>query len=45
MTIDLYGHLIDHSLWDAAKKVGGTTGAQSGAPEPEEAPRSADQEA
>jgi integrase len=27
MTMDLYGHLIDHNLWDAAKKIGGTTGA------------------
>ena len=28
MTMDLYGHLIDQNLWDAAKKLGGTTGAQ-----------------
>ncbi len=30
MTMDLYGHLIDQNLWDAAKRVataGGTTGA------------------
>lgn len=30
MTMDLYGHLIDQNLWDAAKKVGylsGTTKA------------------
>jgi hypothetical protein len=27
MTMDLYGHLIDQNLWDAAKKLGGTTGA------------------
>jgi uncharacterized protein (DUF952 family) len=27
MTMDLYGHLIDQNLWDAAKKVGGITGA------------------
>ncbi len=27
MTMDLYGHLIDHSLWEAAAKIGGTTGA------------------
>ena len=27
MTMDLYGHLIDQNLWDAAEKVGGTTGA------------------
>jgi integrase len=24
MTMDLYGHLIDQNLWDAAKKLGGT---------------------
>jgi integrase len=27
MTMDLYGHLIDQNLWDAAAKFGGTTGA------------------
>lgn len=27
MTMDLYGHLIDHNLWSAAEKIGGTTGA------------------
>src|SRR3954466_15227685 len=27
MTMDLYGHLIDQNLWDAAIKFGGTTGA------------------
>jgi len=27
MTMDLYGHLIDQNLWDAAKRLGGTTGA------------------
>ena len=27
MTMDLYGHVIDQNLWDAAKKLGGTTGA------------------
>ena len=27
MTMDLYGHLIDRNLWEAAQKVGGTTGA------------------
>jgi hypothetical protein len=27
--MDLYGHLIDQNLWDAAKKFGGTTGAPS----------------
>ena len=29
MTMDLYGHLIDHNLWDAAEKFGGTTGARA----------------
>ncbi len=27
MTMDLYGHLIDQNLWDAAERIGGTTGA------------------
>lgn len=27
MTMDLYGHLVDHSLWDAANKVGASTGS------------------
>jgi integrase len=27
MTMDLYGHLVDASLWQAARLVGGTTGA------------------
>jgi hypothetical protein len=42
MTMDLYGHLIDHSLWEAAAKIGGTTGARNGlgrdvnAPEPDD---------
>jgi hypothetical protein len=26
---DLYGHLIDRNLWDAADRFGGTTGASS----------------
>ncbi len=34
MTMDVYGHLVDHNLWEAAKRVtgatGGTTGAQPG---------------
>ena len=30
MTMDLYGHLIDQNLWDAARKIGGTTGARAG---------------
>src|SRR5262249_1394268 len=31
MTMDLYGHLVDASLWQAARRIGGTTGA-SGLP-------------
>ena len=27
MTMDLYGHLVDASLWQAAHLIGGTTGA------------------
>ena len=27
MTMDLYGHMIDRNLWDAAQRLGGTTGA------------------
>jgi Phage integrase family len=27
MTLDLYGHLVDASLWQAAHLIGGTTGA------------------
>ncbi|HET9826939.1 MAG TPA: site-specific integrase, partial [Nocardioidaceae bacterium] len=27
MTMDLYGHLIDHNLWDSARRVGGSMGA------------------
>jgi hypothetical protein len=30
MTVDLYGHLIDQNLWDAARKIGGTTGGTEG---------------
>jgi hypothetical protein len=29
MTMDLYGHMIDRNLWDAAQRLGGTTGALS----------------
>jgi integrase len=32
MTMDLYGHLVDASLWQAARLIGGTTGA-SGPPQ------------
>ncbi|MGB8384051.1 MAG: site-specific integrase [Dermatophilaceae bacterium] len=30
MTMDLYGHLIDANLWEAARRVGGTSGAPEG---------------
>ena len=30
MTMDLYGHLIDQNLWDAAARIGGTTGDRRG---------------
>lgn len=41
MTMDLYGHLIDQNLWDAAEKFGGTTGARTlGSSGNEEAPGS-----
>jgi integrase len=42
MTMDLYGHLIDASLWEAAKRVGGTTGALEARPDTDEAPESDD---
>jgi len=29
MTVDLYGHLIDHNLWDSAKRLGGIRGASA----------------
>jgi integrase len=28
MTMDLYGHMIDRNLWDAAQRLRGTTGAR-----------------
>jgi integrase len=31
MTMEPYGHLIDRYLWDAAERVGGTTGAPGSA--------------
>ena len=31
MTMDLYGHLIDQNLWDAARRVTEQTGGLSGA--------------
>jgi hypothetical protein len=27
MTMDLYGHMVDANLWEAARLVRGTTGA------------------
>jgi hypothetical protein len=30
MTMDLYGHLIDQNLWDAAAKFGARTPGSSG---------------
>ena len=33
MTMDLYGHLIDQNLWDAANQIP-TAGGISGASEP-----------
>ena len=35
MTLDLYGHLIDHNLGAAAKRVGGILGASEPDPEPD----------
>lgn len=29
MTMDLYGHLVASNLWDAAQRIGGTTGART----------------
>jgi hypothetical protein len=28
MTMDLYGHMIDRNLWDAAQRLRGTAGAR-----------------
>ncbi len=39
MTMDLYGHLIDQNLWDAAKRLGGTTGGTKRDREQQESPR------
>ena len=39
MTMDLYGHLIDRNLWEAAQRVGGTTGASGPTGIPERRPR------
>ena len=37
MTMDLYGHLVDGNLWQAARVVGGISGAS-------EPPRQQDEE-
>jgi integrase len=29
MTMDLYGHMIDRNLWDAAQRLGGTAGRRT----------------
>ncbi len=31
MTVDLYGHLMDRSLWDTADPLGGVLGGTTGA--------------
>jgi Phage integrase family len=37
MTMDLYGHMIDRNLWDAAQRLRGTTGARpDGGPDDED---------
>jgi integrase len=33
MTVDLYGHLMDRSLWDTADRLGGVLGGTTGASE------------
>jgi hypothetical protein len=38
MTMDLYGHLIDHNLWTSAKRVGGILGASGPIERQTEAP-------
>jgi hypothetical protein len=42
MTMDLYGHLIDQNLWDAAKKIGGILGASGAESEREDGPGDAE---
>lgn len=39
MTVDLYGHLMDRSLWDTADRLGGVLGGKAGAnPDPASVP-------
>ena len=39
MTMDLYGHLIDQNLWDAADRIGGTIGGTQAGPGHAQGPR------
>ncbi|PPK92947.1 site-specific recombinase XerD [Kineococcus xinjiangensis] len=39
MTMDVYGHLIAANLWEAARRVGGSTGGTTGAHAPSEVTR------
>ena len=45
MTMDHYGHLIDQDLWEAAKRIGGTTGALEVVAETGQAPEACAPEA
>jgi hypothetical protein len=47
MTMDLYGHLVDGNLWQAARMVGGISGASepSGSHDRETEERDADENA
>lgn len=36
--MDLYGHLIDQNMWDAARKIGGILGASGPDSEAEAGP-------
>ena len=47
MTMDLYGHLVDGNLWQAARVVGGMSGASElpGLPEPDSDEMEADRNA
>lgn len=39
MTMDLNGHMVDADLWQAARLVGGTTGASEPSRHPDEGDR------
>jgi hypothetical protein len=47
MTMDLYGHLVDGNLWQAAQVVGGISGAfePSGPHDPDDGEIEADENA